>query len=797
MLDWNFSPDLPVSLPLSADARLSPTDYTNDQIWELSLGNSEPPAITLQTTFGLRARFCRIFPRFIYNDQVVSDPARFHHPITIHRYFPNYLSLSFKPFSYINVILEYWVPDSHTVAGRAKIRNTGHSVCQIQIEWADLLVPAPDGHRMAIHEQGLATVLAGDTANLVPVFFLIGGAQPGKSPYPALNLSLTIPPNDEQNSQWVQSSLTEIKDSYEQARDLASKNWDAEFTKILRINANRLQINTGNHDWDTALYMSQTLADQLLLQPTELCRSASFVNARNPDQGYSLLNDGTDYNHLWNGQAVLDSYYLMNFLLPTAPNILKGILNNYLDTQLPTGEIDLKPGLGGQRSQFLAPPLIALMTWKYFEFSGDIDYLKSVFPKLLSFFFCWFSDSHDRDQDLIPEWEHLTQTGFEERPQFSFQDNMKGGADISTVECPDLCSYLFRECQSLIAIAQQIAASKEIDKLKNIAAHLKLAVEEAWSDNHVCYMYRDRDSHISTISEHIGKRNGAGIIEVNQEYSDPVRLLIHVKSSREGTRPVQIYIHGSSSFGTHRVDHIPTNQIHWHLNSAYFTSVNTYKSIDHIEVTGILPEDEIYVQTPGLTELDQTLLLPLWAGIPSEDKAKVLINLTIMNKKKFLSPYGLRSRIYSDHFDTDSDVFISTQLSWIAFILEGMIQYGERLKAAELFTRSMNAIIPSFRDHLTFHKSYNSETGQPQGMANSINGLIPVGVFLDILGVRIISPNRVEISGNNSFPWPVTLKYRGLTVVHQEKKSLVIFSDGQNMAVNNDSPQVVSKMMDN
>src|SRR5512137_2086046 len=110
---WNFTPEHPITLTLAADARLNPTDYTNDQIWQLNLGNSDPPAISLETTFGLRARLCRIFPRFLFNGQVVNDPKHFSHPITIQKYYPSYICLQFKPFSCINVKLEYWVPGSH------------------------------------------------------------------------------------------------------------------------------------------------------------------------------------------------------------------------------------------------------------------------------------------------------------------------------------------------------------------------------------------------------------------------------------------------------------------------------------------------------------------------------------------------------------------------------------------------------------------------------------------------------------------------------------------------------------
>ena len=148
-------------------------------------------------------------------------------------------------------------------------------------------------------------------------------------------------------------------------------------------------------------------------------------------------------------------------------------------------------------------------------------------------------------------------------------------------------------------------------------------------------------------------QKGSGVIDLHQEFPNPIRPVIHIKSNREGTRPVQIYIHGTSSSDAHRVDHVPAYQIHWHLNTGYFTSEYIYKTIEQIEVTGILPDDEVILQTPSLTFVDQSLLLPLWAGIPSKDKAKILINLTIMNKKKFLGPYGLRSFLNFQNFDEE------------------------------------------------------------------------------------------------------------------------------------------------
>jgi hypothetical protein len=54
----------PYALPLAADARLSSTDYHDDQVWELSPGvpGSDAPALVLQTRYGGRVGLASLVP---------------------------------------------------------------------------------------------------------------------------------------------------------------------------------------------------------------------------------------------------------------------------------------------------------------------------------------------------------------------------------------------------------------------------------------------------------------------------------------------------------------------------------------------------------------------------------------------------------------------------------------------------------------------------------------------------------------------------------------------------------------
>jgi hypothetical protein len=104
----------------------------------------------------------------------------------------------------------------------------------------------------------------------------------------------------------------------------------------------------------------------------------------------------------------------------------------------------------------------------------------------------------------------------------------------------------------------------------------------------------------------------------------------------------------------------------------------------------------------------------------------------------------------------------------------------------------MKAIVKNLKRERAFRRYYQADSGQGVGERNALNGLPPLGLFLEALGVRLISPNRVVLSGMNPFPWPVTVKYRGLTVMRQKDKSIVIFPDGQTVNITDPSPRIVS-----
>ncbi len=786
---WNLGAGDPLSLILAADPRLGATDYCDDQIWELQLGGGDPPAVALYTTFGLRARSLRIFPLFTEGDRTISDPARFDKGPVIRRFYPNYIEIICFPFQGIDVKIEYWVPQSKAIAGRVKVANIGRFPRNIQFDLVAQLTPS-DGERMAPAEIDNAPCLSSQSEGLHPVLFLTGGPKTFSSPFAALRLNIDIPTGRSRQFTFCQAALSEQELSFNLAREVSASSWDAEIARIELSNAGFVEVCTGDQDWDIAFSLAQKLALNLFLGPTKNLPHPSFVFTRQPDQGFSLKGDGSDYNYLWNGQSPLESYYLTGMVLPSAPQLAKGLVINYLFTQKEDGSVDWKPGLGGQRCGFLAIPILASLSWRLYECTEDRNFLEGIFQQLLDFFYCWFRSEHDRDGDGVPEWDHSTQAGLEDHPIFSRWATWAQGVEISSVENPALCSFLVKESQSLIDIARLLERTDVLEDLFSIQNNLQIAIQNSWSEKTGLYHYWDRDTHLTQPGEHLGQLNGPGILTIQRTFKQPVRLQIHIYSDSESTMRPNVFIHGENVTGQHRIERIEPNQFNWTHGHGMLTGQYVYSKLEQLEFKGINDDVHIVINSVATDIQDQTNLLPIWAGIPKEAQVESFVRDTITNPDRYWYPFGIPPHFYPTG-DEPEELLQNVTLLWNHLIAEGLLNYGYREEVAELVNRLMKAIIQSLKEKQSFQQYYDAKTGQGAGERNAISGLAPLGLFLETLGVRFISSRKVHLVGYNPFPWPVTVRYLGVSILRDKHNTTITFPDGQSVVVDDPSPQYV------
>ena len=787
MRDWSLAPGDPLCLTLAADSRLSIPDYLNDHIWELVIGGGEPPALGLQTTYGLRAKAMRVFLRFSENGKSVSDPAVFAALPVIRRFYPNFLTLDYSPLKNIDVRIEYWVPQSNAVSGRVTISNKTSSTRTIRMEVCSILTPI-NGQIITATQMQMVNVLAGQTGGLVPVLFMTGGPAPGSGPYPSLYLDLDLGPGATRTLTWVQAATDNLQSSFDLARQTSARLWDAERTRLGLLNASQtIDIRTGDKDWDAAFALSQKVGFGLFFAPDTHLPCPSTVSVRGPDNGYSPRGDGSDYPISWNGQTPFEVYYLSNVL--PASEVAKDLLENFLAIQKDDGFIDGKPGLAGQRGRYLAAPLLSSLAWKLYEKSEDVNFLGQVFPKLHKFFWSWFSPDYDEDRDGLPQWKHILQTGFEENPLFDAWHEWSLGGDITQVHSPALEAMLYQEAACLIHMAELLERHDTLILLHEQAARLRASIESTWQPRTGLYHYRDRATGLSLAGKVLVKQHGAGTVSPKLKFEQPMRLLIEVQTQNPTAKRPEIRIHEFASKAADEV--ISSGDYQWRNRGSVYTTQKVYSRLGKVSVRGLSDEDTVTISTLDFTTEDHTLFMPLWAGIPDEQHAQSMIGRALLDASRFQRPFGIPACPSLNQPEAES-ISQAVHLPWNLFIAEGLLRYGFRSDAARLVAHIMTGIIQNLKQNRAFYARYHAEKGTGLGERNALNGLAPVDLFLRVLGVEILSGTRVKLEGSNPFPWDVTINYKGLKVIRGQEKTEVIFANGKLVTVIDTEPVLIS-----
>jgi hypothetical protein len=131
---------------------------------------------------------------------------------------------------------------------------------------------------------------------------------------------------------------------------------------------------------------------------------------------------------------------------------------------------------------------------------------------------------------------------------------------------------------------------------------------------------------------------------------------------------------------------------------------------------------------------------------------------------------------------------------WNAMLAEGLVRYGYRREASELFQRMMQGPLAALRADGAFRECYNADAPEGLGERNHVTGVPSLSAFLRVLGVRLISPRKVGIEGSNPFPWPVTVRWRGIEIRRVPGgATLITFPDGETAEVSGEEPRLVEE----
>lgn len=773
MPEWSLTANDPLALTFSADGRLSKIDPHNDHTWELEWGTGEPAALSFFTTYGLRARSMRIFHRFREGTRVVTAPHELAHSPILRAFYPNFLELTFSPFDGIEVQAEYWVAESYALAGRLTLLNRSQGVRHLRVETCGLLIPL-QGTPLLVRRTNLVNVLMGRTNDLSPVIFMTGEVEPGEGPFPSLRVDFSLLPGSSRQIVWTQVALEDAQQSFEQARRLAARPWEAEKARIELLNASQtLEIHTGEPSWDAVLAMTQKEAARSILGEA----TPPFVARRSTDNGYASQANGSDLPLAWQGLNPFEALHLASILPATA----RSLLQSFLQAQEENGHIPLRP-LAPTLKRILATPLLTSLARQVYASPSNQE-----IERLLSFFWHWFSPAQDVDRDGIPQWSHEAQLGLEDHPLFDLWNPWSQGVDLGAVHAPALSAILLKEIELLEALLGEENARKEQHVLLEAqAAKLHALLTRAWNPRHVGYRYLDRESSLPSSGKVLLRQRGNGQALVGKRFKSPVRLVIEILCEPGQCHPrITLWENGQS------VEQLEANAMRWRSGGLTVTSARLYHSLDEIHIEGIGENDRVIVRIPDLEVEDISTLLPLWAGQPSPQQAESLVKQALQNPQRFQRPFGIATFAHPPAKEAEH-LAQRVEMFWNWLIGEGLLRYGLRREAAQLVERLMGAAIRTLTKQRAFYQYYHAQSGEGMGERSHLLGLFPLALFLKTLGVEIYSPTLVRLEGYNPFPWPVQLKYRGLEILREEYQTEVVFPQGQRVVITTTAPCLVT-----
>jgi hypothetical protein len=786
---WQIDSTSPYSLQIAADARLSQTDYQDDQTWEVKLGTGESPALALQTRYGGRAGLASIVPMWLHEGRVIYQTQAYAKPPIVTAFAPGYVRVEASLSPQLELQAEYWAMDSHAVGARLTVTNTNPAPTDIRLDLVGFIGMGAKEQKtkLLILANDQVVLGLGQVANLYPIIMLENSdiSPDATSSSGKIGRNVTIEGQQKASFRWVHAALPDTRQSAALATKWLQADWDTAFEQIDTAAEAIPDIQTGNADWDATIAFSYQQLLQAFLRPAGNLPHASFVTTRQQAQA---ANDASN-----SAQRLTHVYLAALGVAPLQPAFAQGIIRNYLAVQLADGWIDWKPALTPQKQGSLCLPILARLAWGIFQYTEDADFLREVFPGLHKFFERWLQADLDKDGDGLPEWQNEAQTGYAFIPTFAAWQDWSQGADIRTVETPDLAAYLLSEAKSLREMAYFLRNDEAQQKIDERISSLQSALEGLWNESEKRYAYRDRDTHLTTTGSIIiqDARGGDELLPA-EKLSPPNRLIVRITGGVNLKPKITLQLAGFNQDGAAVNEEVHSDQFLWGHGRGTYTSQTVFSQIDRITFEGLSRVYRIDVQTMDTTHLDINVLLPLWsAGIPTEHAADLFRLLT--DPQYFWRPNGLTMSSAQDaHFDpTNANGSGGIWMFWSMLIGEGLIEYGNLPNAYELLKRSLNIQAAVLREQKTFSEFYHSDETKGLGTSGHIGGIVPLHLLMRVVGVRILNRAKAWVGGQFVWEQPVTVKQHGVVVQRTTAGTHIRFPSGYEIDIQGENWQEV------
>jgi len=735
-----------IDIHLAADTAQGSVNPCNDQIWHLSSEAGEPVALSLSTTYGLRAYAMRIFPRFHLKGETVQNPHSYNSTPNLRFTACNFAHIHLSPFPTIDARFRLWVPTSQIVVGQIAITSTASQLEPLAVEWVCMLEPFPGGSTMMVDDQRVNTILAGKTSDLEPVFLLTGMPKATPSLFPSLTSEIALRPGVQRQFTWVISSLENKDLSFYAARRYTASNLEVEELKInVSMKKWFLDLQSNDNFYDMRIKKSQDKAQQLILPAFGSFLHPSLIHSRLEDNGFSRTGKGDDAGESWGIQTSLDVFQASRVLLPSCPELVKGFLQNILEMQSEDGALELLVSWTGKRSGRKATPILSGIALDVLNYTQDLNWLKRVYPVLLESTKGWFTISSDVDEDGFPEWQHPLQTGLlrSEGTPSDYEEQLD--ILVRTTESPALAAMLWRECSTLVKISRILDLADDVPWLERQMSSLYQHVQSCWNEKAAHFQYRDMLNHTLNTSPRIKtyRRNG------NFPFSEPKAsasfTILQASLLQDSPHPFEILIQTPDQLLT-----VNEKAFVWKGKTGYAVVKTPLNRIRAITIRNLRKDEAISFSETVLDRLDASSIIPFWAGIASEDQTISFLNVHL---PAFAEGYQ----------STDQ---VPTVMKYM--LLEILVNSGRNVEALEVMDKWFG-----------IDDGFSSNSYGSKRKLHSLEDLIPMRILLSVFGIELWNRKEIIVKNQNIPLPPITVQYEQTTFKREQGICVITHSNGE------------------
>ena len=741
----------PIGLTLAADQAFNPEPDALDVVWGVGLDEDGP--LSLFSTLGLQARSFHIFPQISLNKIPFDWIGGFFARPRIDKIYSNYAKLTVNPLLELEAVIEFWLRSGSWLQGRISIFNHGSENLDVGARLTARLITLQGSSELRPVKQGFQNKLKGQSGNLSINLEIEGGSTTILSPNLALEQNKQLKAEQSLQCLW-QCKLQPGSDEASAADRPFPVNWDGEIAKIEIANDCRmLQISTALPAWDAVIYSNQNQAFQLLRRDAQ--------NLVRPDRSRSIHSAFTPKLSLGKSKiSALELWQILNSLIPAQSELAARIFTDFLEDALLEHE---------KNPQNALPfPCLCDLGWRIHQQLEGKEFLTTLYPQLKKLSLAWFSPQHDRDQDGIPEWSKIEQAGLTSLPNFDLLDEEGFPTQIIATEQVNLIALLrieLRELQKFAQIAEDLEAIAEIGQHLSVFERFLANYENKTINNTVLDFESGQWQKGELIYD--GKLEDFGGKAIY--FAKASRLNLRLKPQIQLKKPATFYLHGENQDGEQVVEAIEPINLLWLPGSFFYTTKERYSRIDNISALD-LKDCNLRIHKADLECRDIGLLFTLPDSEPEpepEEDSEASLE-TIISNYEFGIPENLNSEAEEQQVN----------LAWNLLLVADLIRKGESAIAFQLLNQLILAQGKQLSQEHNTSDRWDGRTGRILASRNTIGGLLPVSLLLDLAGIRIYNEDKLSIQGQNPFPGVFKLLYRGLEVIREGKNSTVRFQDG-------------------